>query len=275
MSYLPGLTFILSTASLFPLPLATTFRLAQEAGFDGLELVVTPEVVRREATYIAELSRRFGLPLLSLHGPLLPWPTRGRPQERHARSLALARDLGIPMVVFHPPLVVANSTRNQIQEDPLAAYGLESPQDGPCVSWENLPPRLTLATTALRLLRQGRFPITFDLCHAGVGGGDALGLYQELRERVVHVHLSDARDRTIPRLFRLWPLLHAYLRTHLVEHQRPGQGVLPIIPFLRRLREDSYVGAVALEISPFDLGVWHPRGALGRLRQALDFCRRA
>ncbi len=276
MSHPTALRFTLSTASLFPLSLATTFGLAREAGFDGLDLAVTPEVMRRGAPYVAELSRRFQLPLLSLHGPLFSWPSRVRLKERYAQSLALAQALGIPVITLHLPHLANEAALDRLRGNPLLAWGLERPQNGPCVSWEN-PTHLSLEGRGLvrRLLLEGSFPITFDFCHAGVGGGDALGFYQQLRERVVHVHLSDAKARQLPSLFTIWPTLQGYLRTHFVEHQRPGQGVLPLIPFLRHLQEDGYRGTVALELSPSILQIWNRRVALGRLRQAVEFCRQA
>jgi len=271
-----SLRFTLSTASLFPWPLAAIFRLARDAGFDGVELVATPEVMLRGASFVAGLSRRFEVAALSLHAPLFPWPGWRQPGDRYARSLALAQELDIPVITFHFPRLGHPLDLQKLKADPLAALGLPKPQgDNPRVCWENPTYPPTSLRPLIRLFREGSFPLTFDFCHAGVDGGDALGLYQDVKERVSQIHLSDAKSRTIPRVFAAWPMLYSYLRTAFVEHQRPGHGVLPVKTFVACLRQDGYAGTVALELNPFGMGVWNPRGVLAKLRHDLDYCRQA
>ena len=61
----------LSTACLYIYPLRKIFEIAQRVGFDGVELVISPEVEWRGGEYIRRLSDEYALPILSVHPPLL------------------------------------------------------------------------------------------------------------------------------------------------------------------------------------------------------------
>ena len=64
----------LSTGCLYCYPLKSVFRLAKEAGFHGLELVISPEVVLRGSGYVKTLIERYGLEVCSMHPPLFSYP---------------------------------------------------------------------------------------------------------------------------------------------------------------------------------------------------------
>jgi sugar phosphate isomerase/epimerase len=72
-----------------------------------------------------------------------------------------------------------------------------------------------------------------------------------------HVHLSDSD------------------LTGRDQHRLPGKGRLPLRPFLAALAENGYPGVVSLELKPWPLGAPDPETILERMRQALEFARRA
>ena len=60
-----------STSSFFPLTLEDSFRLAQDAGADGVEVMITNDPQTYDPRVLDFLSRRFDLPILSVHAPVL------------------------------------------------------------------------------------------------------------------------------------------------------------------------------------------------------------
>ena len=98
-----------------------------------------------------------------------------------------------------------------------------------------------------------RFPhLTLDTTHLGTWGLDPLAVYEQLRERVVHVHLSNYDGQ---------------------EHRSPPDGKLPLAEFLRHLARADYQGAITVETDPSVLDVEDEAKCLAALRRALAFCR--
>ena len=95
-----------STSCFFPLKLEDSFPLSRESGADGVEVMITNDPETYDPRVLDFLSRRFDLPILSVHAPVLLL-TQGvfgfDPGEKLARSAELARMLGADTVVVHPP----------------------------------------------------------------------------------------------------------------------------------------------------------------------------
>jgi sugar phosphate isomerase/epimerase len=96
----------MSTSCVYPLETERAFALADEAGYDGIEIMVTNDPVTRDADALLALSDKYQLPIMSIHAPvlLLTHFVWGRdPQIKLERSAELARTLGASSVVVHPP----------------------------------------------------------------------------------------------------------------------------------------------------------------------------
>jgi sugar phosphate isomerase/epimerase len=94
--------------------------------------------------------------------------------------------------------------------------------------------------------------LTLDTTHLGTWGIDPLAVYEQLRARIVHVHLSNFDGS---------------------EHRLPEDGVLPLAELLQRLSRNGYAGAVSLELCPEVLQAEYEAKVLPHLRRALLFCR--
>ena len=77
-------------------------------------------------------------------------------------------------------------------------------------------------------------------------------MYDQLRERVVHVHLSNYDGR---------------------EHRSPPDGRLPLGALLQRLAGDDYQGVITVETDPSGMDAEDEETCLAALRRALAFCR--
>lgn len=265
----------LSTGSLYVYPLRTAFRLAREAGFEGVELAVGPEVVWRGGTRVRRLADECGVAIFSLHPPLFSMPGWGKYGTAMQKLIALAEQLGTPLIVVHPPnadewtrpqsqafLKALDLGQRALAGTPIR-LALENP--APYARWQ----RLLAEPAALRAFAQAHdLPLVLDTAHAGALGHPLDQAYRHYDGRLVNVHLSDvAHTSPVPDVLGL--------HTQFSRHQIPGQGRLPLGDFVRRLVSDGYQGLVTLELSPVALRIWWPPAVREHLRQVVAWLREA
>jgi sugar phosphate isomerase/epimerase len=273
----------LSTGSLHTYGVARVARLAAEAGFDGLELMIDESWDTRDPDYLLEIVRNIHMPIFSIHAPFrqaIPgWG--GDEVARLERTVQIARAVGASTVVVHPPLryhwlslryppfasialltPIRRTTRGATRyrrwlQTELEAYTRRS---GVNIAIENMPrhrfgPRLVNLFDMNEIRDLRRFPaLTLDTAHVGTWGVNLLETYDVLADRVAHVHLSNyARGR---------------------QHRLPHDGSLALGPFLAALRRRGYDGVIAVELEPDSAGAGDDRRVRERLVQALAFCRR-
>ena len=270
----------LSTACLYVYPLRWIFAVARRAGFDGVELVISPEVEWRGGAYVRRLSREYALEIFSVHPPLFQYPGWRGSFTNIApflpRALRVTQDAGAPVLVIHMPRSRDASTgvgREFVEHVVSARMRLNG--TGPRLSLENrayFSERSNgLILTTPRELRAFAdahdFTMTLDTAHVGTWEIDLLNAYASFRGRLANVHLSDLRDVS-PRVERR-PGLHSYVK----QHQLTGAGKMPLIDFLRALARDGYTGPVTLELSPVALRIWNPRAAERKLKESVEFVR--
>jgi sugar phosphate isomerase/epimerase len=246
----------LSTGSLYTYGIARVFELAAGAGFDAIEILLDRRWDSRQATYLRRLSRETGLPIAALHNPFTPsvpgWPrdSLGRLRE----TVALASEVGAPVVVAHLPLHIRGArieffgvgrkpillpipfggekAYRDFLLDGLARFEAEH---GIQIGVENMPAKWFLGRRIdIHWLNDletlSHMPhLTLDTTHIGTWGLDLLAVYEHLKARIVHVHLSNFDGE---------------------EHRLLEEGHLPLTELLGRLRRDGYTGAVSLEMGP-------------------------
>jgi sugar phosphate isomerase/epimerase len=246
------------------LPLRTTFALAREAGFEGVELVLGPEVIVRGAAYVRRLSREYSLPVLSVHPPILPYPGHNKAAGILPRLVSLAEQTDCTLAVLHPPKATTTEASQWTQF--VKALLRQRARGGVQVSVENAaifrPSDTGYLLHDVRRLRAfadlHNLPLTFDTAHAGTLPYELLEAYAFVDGRVVNVHFSDvARRHGLPK----WK----WVQTFWQNHQMPGQGALPLAEFMQALLQGGYAGILTVEVSPVALQAW----TLSRIRQRL------
>ena len=276
-----NIPIILSTGSLYNFDLDTAMALASEIGFAGLELVVDWRWETHQPGHLEKLMSRHNLPILALHAPFSRGPIQGWPAEPVAivkQSVHLAEALGAQTVVVHPPerwvrfqAIVAGPHRTRKISAPLPLAG---PGQLGRWLWQDLADfqaktqvKLTLENmpcrpfgpfklepfhfASLEQLNHFRY-LTLDTTHLGTRRADPLAFYRQVKEKVIHVHLSNYNGR---------------------EHQLLDDGELLLAPFLTALAQDSFAGLISLELSPFSLRADNEAALRQNLRDSLDFCR--
>jgi sugar phosphate isomerase/epimerase len=258
--------FALSTGSLYTYGLDRVFALAAEAGFDGVEVLIDPRFDTRQSAYLRRLMEHHGLPVVSVHAPFRPKRLAAWPQtqpESIAATADLARAVGADVVIIHLPRWRERAYARWLRHD-LAAWQQANP--APVVAVENMPvqwvrwwPFGPLELWQMNSLDVwGAFShLTLDMTHLGTKGQDPLMVYERLRERVVHVHLSNARREG----------------RRVLEHRRLEDGFLPLGALISRLAQDGYDGIATVELSPEVLEAEDEEKTRFHLRQQIVFCR--
>jgi sugar phosphate isomerase/epimerase len=265
----------LSTGSLYFYPLRQIFAIARAVGFEGLELVLSPEVTIRGVGYVRRLSQEYGLSIFSLHPPMLPGP---RPRPHHEllpEMVSVARECGCRFIVIHAPKALSMHDelgREYAEAVESCVRDLRGASLRLCVENQAVfrPGDREYALCAPAALRrfadEHDVAVTLDTAHAASFPYGLLEAYETLQSRMVNVHLSDFRtELSIPPWFNM----HSYFK----HHQLPGDGDLPLREFLDRLRADRYDGPVTVEVSPFALRAWRPGRAREHLARCLEFVR--
>lgn len=253
----------MSTSCVYPLGTERAFAAAAEAGFDGVEVMITRDELTQSADALLALSERHGLPILSVHAPvlLLTHFVWGRdPRVKLERSAELAAGLGATTVVVHPPF----RWQSGYAEDFLGIVRETAAASGVEVAVENMFP-WKVAGRSMAAYSPGWNPlpmdcdaVTLDFSHAALSGADSLELARGLGERLRHVHLCDgsgALDDS--RVFD--------------EHLLPGRGGQPVAEVLQLLAATGWSGSVIAEVNTRKARGEEER--LDLLRETLAFAR--
>jgi sugar phosphate isomerase/epimerase len=233
-----------STSCTFPSSLDKSFQIGKEAGYDGIEIMITNDKFTRDVNYLKMLEDKYELPILSFHAPTLllthfVWSTD--PQVKLHRTAELAAEVGADTVVVHPPFAwqgVYSEHFLEIVEDitedtsvaiavenmfPWRVRGREMKAYKP--SWDNI-----VETTPF---------ITLDFSHAALSGWDSLEVAQTLGSKLRHIHLCDGVGTSNPdekdKVFD--------------EHLLPGQGNQPVKETLQYLKNKNWDGHIVAEIN--------------------------
>lgn len=224
-------------------PLAEKFSLAQEAGFDGVDL--RGDLLQDQVAEAARLVRETGLPVSAVYGRVQP-PLVARTLAERAESLAVIRSrlrdaeqVGARQVIVVP---IFGAARIAVQrghgveeiEEALLLTLLdeladEARQRQVTIVLEPLNGKqthlLTSPSKTAALTRQLGEPVTMmvDTYHMDVEGQDSVEEIEGTFDQLRLVHLSD-RDRKLP-----------------------GTGGIDFAPGLQQLRSLGYAGWYGFE----------------------------
>lgn len=227
-------------------------------GFQGVELMVTKREETQSTAYLADLIARHNIPVRSIHAPFLMAAKKvwGEPVSKIQKSVDMAHSLQSEVVVVHLPYFWQWSYARWIHRN-LAAFSKSS---GVTIAVENAmmvkiwrPVNFSLFNSLSEL--KNFDSITFDTSHFGIAGVDILQAWEELRDRVTHIHLSNN-----------------YLKG-FDDHALPYEGKLPLDKFLSNLKRDSYEGMIVLELGPGPLEARLGEARIIKnLQRSLEYC---
>ncbi len=96
----------LSSASVYPLSVHDAFAVAQDLGYEGVEVMVTNNAVSQNPDALIQLSHRYHQEIVSIHAPTLLLTQQvwgGTAWNKIEKSCQMAADVGCDTVVVHPP----------------------------------------------------------------------------------------------------------------------------------------------------------------------------
>ncbi len=220
-------------------------------------------VTRREetqnASLVRELARQADIAVRSIHAPFLMAARKvwGGPQEKIATSVAMARQLDAGLVVIHLPYFWQWDYARWVRRN-LNDYDRDS---GVVVAMENAmhvylyrPLNLSLFNSLhdIRCFDN----LVFDTSHYAIAKINIFRAWEELRNHVRHIHLSNNYMKGFD------------------DHALPFEGRLPLDRFLALLYRDGFDGKIALELGPGPLEARLGRERIvNNLRRSLEFCR--
>jgi sugar phosphate isomerase/epimerase len=253
----------MSSTCVYPLPLEDAFRLAKLAGYDGIEVMVTRDEVTQDAAALTALSERYGLPIFSIHAPvlLLTHFVWGRdPRVKLEKSVDLAAAVGADTVVVHPPF----RWQAGYAEDFLAIVRRLGTESGLQIAVENMFP-WKIGGRGVKAYSPGWDTtlmdcpaVTLDFSHCSLSGHDSLAMATALGTRLRHVHLCDGSGSLDEgRVFD--------------EHLLPGRGAEPVAEVLNLLADARWTGAIVAEVNTRTARTDPDR--LAMLTEALSFAR--
>lgn len=266
---------LLSTGSVFLYGLERVFRLAAEAGFAGVEVVIDQRADTWQPEYLERLAAECGLKVAALHSPFhvgLPgWPADAG--ARIARTVALAERIQAEVVVIHLPLRWQISVLSgQKSRGRLPHFWRRNREE---IAWftEQLPALqavtdVKIAVEIMPLHRLMGWPVnayvwntlaewprfahlTLDTTHCGTWGVDPCVVYDRANGRVSHIHLSNYDGQ---------------------EHILPQRGDLALGRFLRHITAAGYAGHVSIETSPEAMEIADEDRVRRNLADSLAFC---
>lgn len=254
----------MSTTCVYPLEPEHAFRLAKLAGYDGIEIMVTQEESTQQPEPLLELSRRYALPILSIHAPvlLLTHFVWGRdPRVKLDRTAALAAAVGADSVVVHPPFRWQATYASNFLEIVREISGRHDVE----ITVENMFP-WRAAGRNMKAYAPGWDPrimdcdaVTLDFSHAALSGVDSLRFANDLGDRLRHVHLCDGSGAIGEgQIFD--------------EHLLPGHGREPVAEVLETLTARGWKGSIVAEVNTRKAKNEVER--LELLRETLEFARR-
>ena len=247
-----------ATGPFYMLPLGQVFDVLAKAGYDAAEVMVTSERESQDAGSLKALSEDFGVKVAAIHAPFLLL-TRTvfstDPLEKIKRSTELAQEAGAPVVVVHPAYRWQVRYSQWLEAD-ITEF---NETEGLTVAVENMFPvwvrgRGFTFHRSLGIEDMKKFPaVTLDTSHLAVSGIDIVKAFDELSDRIVHIHLSNN------------------LGTGRDTHSPLTQGVLPIGALLERIGASGYSGTITLEL---DVREWvnKPAQLASVLREQREFC---
>jgi sugar phosphate isomerase/epimerase len=253
----------MSTSCVFPQGVEAAFRIARQAGYDGLEVMVSNDATTQNAAALLALSEKYTLPILAIHAPVLLLTTNvwGRdPGAKLEKSAELAAAVGARSVVVHPPFrwqaEYATNFERLVRET--------SQKSGIEICVENMFP-WKIAGKAVKAYAPSPDPLdldvdamTLDFSHASLSGRDSLEFAMAMGDKLRHIHLCDGtKSADEGNIFD--------------EHLAPGRGTQPVAETLQYLATSGWDGQIVAEVVTHKIR--DPKKKMNLLRETVAFAR--
>ena len=226
----------LSSSSVYPLKIADTFAIAEDLGYDAVEVMITGDPLSRDPDELLDYVQYYQLPISAIHAPtlLLTQHVWGDAWNKIHLAAKMVKRVGADVMVAHPPFAWQRRYAAGFPEGVRRV----SDEEGVKIGVENMYPWQVARRDVMMYaphwspLGQNYEWVTWDFSHAAASGMDSLEAMRQLGSRLGHVHLTDGSGNSV-----------------MDEHLRPGHGTQPVAECLEYLVETDWDGVVAAEVS--------------------------
>lgn len=253
----------MSTSCVFPQGVEAAFRVGRQAGYDGIEVMVSGDVLTQNATALLDFSQKYSMPVLAIHAPVLLLTTNvwGRDAAvKLEKSAELAAAVGARSVVVHPPF--RWQTEYALNFEKIIRRVGQSTGIEMCV--ENMFP-WSVAGKSMKAYAPSPDPLdldvdhmTLDFSHASLSGRDSLEFAMAMGPKLRHIHLCDGTKS-------------ADQGNMFDEHLVPGRGTQPVAETLKFLGESGWDGQIVAEVVTHK--VRDPKKKMAMLVESVAFAR--
>lgn len=239
---------VLSTASLEGYGLDRIFSVAKQAGFEGLDLKVVPaNFDSHDADYLTTLIKRHDLNITSLEAP-------DHYSESDVEKLILvAKSINTKVIVVSAPSLLSFSLTGwlkkevpKIRRKENISIALENAKDE---TYLGIIPKHAMNN----LYEMKKFKhASIDVSLLFERGSDIIHTFNNLKDFLVHIHISNARRGK----------LYCGLQ----------DGSLPIESLLSKLKSSDFLGSVSLKINPKEFDLKEEKKVIAALKNQIEFC---
>lgn len=218
----------LSSDSLEHYGLNRIFEITKEAGYEGIDIVVSKNMDTRDAEYLKELSTKYQLPITSLQSG----PNTSRKEA--IELIKVAKDAQVPVVIFYPPPLMDFSYVQWVKNDlPILQKRNEL-----IVAMVNAPATTLFGVLPERAMNNfqalNRFgALALDISNLETQRLNPLRVYAHFQKDIIQVFFSN---------------FHKGLT-----HMPPEEGTLPLESFLTKLKQSQYRGNISVKLRDTEL----------------------
>ncbi|MBU1992549.1 MAG: sugar phosphate isomerase/epimerase [Patescibacteria group bacterium] len=238
----------LSTDSLKGYGLNRIFELAKEAGYDGIDLQVEPDLYDTQNTeYIRKLSKEYELPIQAVKARY----DANSPREV-TEAIEMAKELDAKVVVIQPPKLLNFKFVGWLKKEIPKLRTKERIS----IALENAPSKTFLgifperALSNLAELKEFKHAC-IDTSRVAEKSEDIMRVYKSLRNYLVHIHLSNVNRGK--------------------KYAMPQEGILPLESLLAKLKQDQYPGAISIKVKPKFLDAGNDEKVIKHLKECKEF----
>lgn len=210
------------------------FTKLKAAGVDGIELLLPANFTNSDFKIIKKLFDDNMIGTNSVHQPLR-WITKTDLKEIE-KLFIYAKQFGAKVIVLHLQNAKEQIFNNKYLD---GLHKLEN-NYGIKIGFENTQKFAQLfnkkrywdSREFSKVVEKAGFSITLDTTHLADAGGNIIEFYNQNKERIINIQLSDYKAK--------WPKPHLHLQ--------PGKGILPMKEFLTVLKNNKFDGLITMEI---------------------------
>lgn len=217
------------------------FEKLKSAGVDGIELLIPVNFSIDDYQYIKEVFEKNKVTVNSIHQPLRLFTKSSINEIKYICELAHK---------FHARVVVLHlsSAGSQVfNNNYLKTLKKFEKKYDIKIGFENHQKHFVLfhkkylwdSREFSSIMKTIQFGITFDTTHLATTKSNIIQFFQDNKESIVNIHISDYKDHLFSTTFR----------PALFTHMSLGKGQLPIKEFLETLKKDNYKGLITMEIN--------------------------